>query len=612
MIKKLLTLFILLLPVVCSAQQAAIGDSWAAVEKNKKGTITALYFEVKPFVYVDQNGNLTGIEYDVLNNFKDFVKKKYGYTITINWEKASTFESLYNYLRDQKPVGVFGVSSFSITPERLKDVKFTPPYLPDISVLISSNNIPVVSNELEFKKFFKNLKAVSLKFSTYAADLDSLKKNYLPDMEISYLANDSDIINEISSHDNLFGYTDLPTYIKALEEGIIVKRQFLFQMKRTGFSFPSATNNDWDEPLNAYFKSEETKKYTEGLLKKYLGNELSNLVWVVARPDSISLEREIALLSIEKEIQSRELISSALEVQRQTTLRNSFFIGFLFILLLSIFIYNGYSIKQKSNKLLSLKNTKINAQKEYIRQKNGELAQKNKELQDLNLEKNHFISIVAHDLKSPLNQIKGLLHIFNNDSTNLSAEQVQIVGMIDNSVERLRNMISKILAQDQLDSKNLNLKMEKLDLTELLNKVLSDFKINADYKNITIYQANKSKMGYVEGDKNYCTQIFENLVSNALKFSAFNKRVYVAIYDRENNIRVEVKDEGPGLNEQDKKNLFKKYSQLSAKPTNNESSTGLGLSIVKRYVEAMNGRIWCESEPGQGATFIIEFPASLG
>jgi signal transduction histidine kinase len=74
---------------------------------------------------------------------------------------------------------------------------------------------------------------------------------------------------------------------------------------------------------------------------------------------------------------------------------------------------------------------------------------------------------------------------------------------------------------------------------------------------------------------------------------------------------VEVQDEGPGLSDEDKKKLFGKFARLSARPTGGEHSTGLGLSIVKRLVEAMHGRVWCESELGKGATFIVELPAVI-
>jgi len=104
-------------------------------------------------------------------------------------------------------------------------------------------------------------------------------------------------------------------------------------------------------------------------------------------------------------------------------------------------------------------------------------------------------------------------------------------------------------------------------------------------------------------------QVLENLVSNAVKYSPPGRDIFVRLQRHAQVVRVEVQDQGPGLSAEDQKKLFGKFARLSAKPTGGEHSTGLGLSIVKKMVEAMNGKVWCESEPGHGATFIVEFPS---
>jgi signal transduction histidine kinase len=117
-------------------------------------------------------------------------------------------------------------------------------------------------------------------------------------------------------------------------------------------------------------------------------------------------------------------------------------------------------------------------------------------------------------------------------------------------------------------------------------------------------------------------QVLDNLISNALKYSPHGKNVFVRITKTEvqtvndddesvrvfSYIRFAVQDEGPGLSALDKEKLFQKFTRLSARPTGGEYTTGLGLSIVKKMVEAMHGRVWCESEFGKGATFIVELP----
>ena len=111
----------------------------------------------------------------------------------------------------------------------------------------------------------------------------------------------------------------------------------------------------------------------------------------------------------------------------------------------------------------------------------------------------------------------------------------------------------------------------------------------------------------VNTDLSYIDQVIENLLSNAIKFSKTEKNIYINITSDDTAALCEIRDEGPGLSESDKKKLFKKYQKLSAIPTGNESSTGLGLSIVKKFVDAMNGEIWCESEVGKGTSFFVKF-----
>ena len=112
----------------------------------------------------------------------------------------------------------------------------------------------------------------------------------------------------------------------------------------------------------------------------------------------------------------------------------------------------------------------------------------------------------------------------------------------------------------------------------------------------------------VQLDPGVTVQVLENLVSNAVKYSPPGTDIFVRLKSCPQSARVEVQDQGPGLNAEDQTKLFGKFARLSAKPTGGEHSTGLGLSIVKKMVEAMGGKVWCETEPGHGATFIVEFP----
>jgi signal transduction histidine kinase len=233
------------------------------------------------------------------------------------------------------------------------------------------------------------------------------------------------------------------------------------------------------------------------------------------------------------------------------------------------------------------------------------LRRSNEELIDLNLEKNNLIGIVAHDLRSPLSQIKGLLTIIQLNC-KLDEEPARYLGMIDTSIARLNDMILKILDVDAIESKQLNLNMETVSLSDLCNIVADRYGNEASRKNISISKLITPAVCAMV-DKNYTEQVLENLLSNAIKFSPHKRNVCVTLRTQGNKAVCEIKDEGPGISEKDKKKLFGKYQKLSSKPTGNEISTGLGLSIVKKFVNAMDGEIWCESEEGKGACFIVAF-----
>jgi signal transduction histidine kinase len=170
-------------------------------------------------------------------------------------------------------------------------------------------------------------------------------------------------------------------------------------------------------------------------------------------------------------------------------------------------------------------------------------------------------------------------------------------------------MIAKILDIESIESRQLNLQIEDINFSEVVQTVVDRYKNDASQKQIKLNRSIADSV-LIAADRSYIDQVIENLLSNAIKFSPSNKSISINLGIADGKAQCEIKDEGPGLSEDDMKKVFSKYQKLSAKPTGNESSTGLGLSIVKKFVEAMNGEIWCESEAGEGASFFVRFSMS--
>jgi signal transduction histidine kinase len=262
------------------------------------------------------------------------------------------------------------------------------------------------------------------------------------------------------------------------------------------------------------------------------------------------------------------------------------------------------------------KNHELELTKSLLEEANTEIVKANQELQksnqllhSLNLEKNELMGIVSHDLKNPIGAVRGYAQLIENQTFKgdevLSASS-QIVQVSDQMLELVKNLLD----MNQLESGIFQLTTVSFDIASLVEATVNQYRVPAKAKNITLHFSNEADdgKGTVSADEQALMQVLDNIVSNAVKYSPHGKHVFVRVKANAATVRVEVQDEGQGISPKDMKKLFGKFARLSARPTGGEHSTGLGLSIVKKMVEAMNGRVWCESELGKGATFIVELP----
>ncbi|MBC7390155.1 MAG: CHASE3 domain-containing protein [Opitutaceae bacterium] len=281
-----------------------------------------------------------------------------------------------------------------------------------------------------------------------------------------------------------------------------------------------------------------------------------------------------------------------------------FFIGSMSVI--SLFVI---SKKQKINrnliKDLSTYNLTLESQ---IKQRTIDLETINQKLVLLNEDKNQFLGMAAHDLKNPINTIKGLINILQiTGETNLSDEQKEILDHVNNSTSKMSKLISDLLDINRIDQGMTDIQFEPENLLQIVEGVIYGFKEIAEQKEIGITLLNLLTNKTLSTDKNALVRILDNLVSNAIKFSSKGKDVHISLYNKNGLTYISVKDEGPGIKEEEKHLLFGKFKKLSNRPTEGESSTGLGLSIVKSLVEAMNGSIEYTSEVGKGTTFTLVF-----
>ncbi len=241
-----------------------------------------------------------------------------------------------------------------------------------------------------------------------------------------------------------------------------------------------------------------------------------------------------------------------------------------------------------------------------LAQTNEELYEKNQQLEMLNIEKNELLGIVSHDLKNPIGAVRGLAELLQ--SGFLSEEQASgTVAQIMATSDRMLDLVKNLLDINRLESGGMQFWFVEFDVAAIVSGGIAIHEQAAAAKDITLHYSNEASRSIIFADEQAVMQVMDNLLSNAVKYSHHGKDIFVRLLSNERAVRVEVRDEGEGISEADMTKLFGKFARLSARPTGGEHSTGLGLSIVKKMVEAMNGRVWCESEAGKGATFIVEF-----
>ncbi len=264
----------------------------------------------------------------------------------------------------------------------------------------------------------------------------------------------------------------------------------------------------------------------------------------------------------------------------------------------------------ETTRKLHIQHTELLHKNEELLHKIAELKSTVDRLQRLNREKDFLIAAVAHDLRGPLNQMQGLARIILMEKNHLTDLQEECAERIDESASGLAKLVAKILDPAAIEVDGLTPELRSTSVDIVLMKSIAAFRSQARKKKISLHPEIKNFPLNAFVDSQLLHQVFNNLLSNAIKFSPVRGDVNIKLYSTEKNIITEIGDTGPGFMPHELQHLFTKFRKFSARPTANEDSYGLGLSIVKKYLDLMEADITCESAPGQGAKFIITLPRS--
>lgn len=223
--------------------------------------------------------------------------------------------------------------------------------------------------------------------------------------------------------------------------------------------------------------------------------------------------------------------------------------------------------------------------------------------------KHQLMNITAHDLKNPLSILPLMADIIQKNKTNPEAIG-KIAEQLKDAGKRMTKTITGLLDSALQDEESVHLRLKSIDLGELVKGVVATNLHLAKNKRQKI-DLHIEETKNIFGDSQRLTEVVDNLINNAVKYSPYDKSIVVSVKEKSKIAVISVEDEGPGLTEDDKKNLFRKYTSLSAEPTGGENSTGIGLSIVKKLVKAHKGKVYALSNgAGTGTVFVVELPLS--
>ncbi|MCZ8215972.1 MAG: transporter substrate-binding domain-containing protein, partial [Cyclobacteriaceae bacterium] len=248
-------------------------DKWSDVVKKGEGTLGIIYYQQPGLIQKDKTGELSGLCVDILRDFVDFVEKKYGKKVNIQYLGEETvFRSFIDRIKTT-PLAL-GVGNITITPEREKFLRFTNPFLTNPVILLSHKNAPDITALTQTAEKFKAYTALVVERSTHETYIDLIKNNYYPGLSIKKVTSGLALMDEMVKNPKTFGVIDLTEYIYAVRNKLPLKRHAVkISDKNEELGFPMQLNNDWQIPWGEFLTGEykQSVKY-----RKHIVNNLGS------------------------------------------------------------------------------------------------------------------------------------------------------------------------------------------------------------------------------------------------------------------------------------------------------------------------------------------------
>lgn len=358
--------------------------------------------------------------------------------------------------------------------------------------------------------------------------------------------------------------------------------------------------------------------------------------------NSIQAQTKIAELEATRDNQLKEAEIESLKIKQFAEKKQnqiivySLVIGIILILIFVLVLYLRYKKErnlkrtiEEQNKIVNNKNIELNEKNKQITNQNLELESLNAELTDRNIEitqnqeelinlniqlselnntKDKFFSIIAHDLKNPFAGLYINAELLSFYYDNFSEEErKKNIDKLLFSAKQLKELLENLLQWSRTQLGKMTFDPQETNINKLIVDSINLLKNNAEDKNIKINYKSKDNISSVV-DSNMISTVLQNLITNAIKFTYENGEIDIISTIDNNQVIVEIKDNGVGIKENDLEKLFRLDSNFSTIGTSNEKGTGLGLILCKEFIEKNNGMIWVVSEYGKGSSFKFTLP----
>lgn len=256
------------------------GPTFAEAREAGEAEIQVLYVASSGFAGTDADGNLTGVTVELLREFGRFVEAEYGIDVSVRFQEEEHWPTFYQRVRYSEG-GVFGIGNVTITEPRRAELTFSPPYLDNIAILMTHEDVPELASMEEIAETFGDLTGLMYTGTLHETRMEDLRDRYFPDMPTMTISTNDQLVGAVASGDGYFGYIDVYNYWRAVEQGEPLRRHAVGDDASEQFGIIMPHSSDWSEPMEAFFQRDgglTGSQWYRDLLEEHLGEALASLL----------------------------------------------------------------------------------------------------------------------------------------------------------------------------------------------------------------------------------------------------------------------------------------------------------------------------------------------